>query len=477
MNAEDRNSQEGCAVRYYLAIDIGASSGRHILAHLEDGKMVLEEVHRFPNGMTEKDGELVWDVDELSAQIRLGMKKCGELGKIPVSVGVDTWGVDFVLLDREGKRIGNAVAYRDSRTRGMDQEVYRIIPEDELYARTGIQKAIFNTIYQLMALKTKKPEQLEKAQILLTMPDYFHYMLSGAAVTEYTEATTGQLISPETKDWDRELIERLGYPGHIFRKIVVPGTEIGSLTESVKAEVGFDCKVVVPASHDTGSAVIAVPTDRDNALYISSGTWSLMGTERMEADCSTESRANNLTNEGGYDYRFRYLKNIMGLWMIQSVKKEIGWNLGFGEICDMASKCDIPSIVDCNDDRFLAPANMTEEVRKACEESGQQVPEGIAEVASVIYNSLAKCYAKTIAELESMTGEKYDRIHIVGGGSNAEYLNRLTAKATGVPVYAGPTEATAIGNVAAQMITAGELKGLKEARACVFRSFPIQIFE
>ena len=302
-------------------------------------------------------------------------------------------------------------------------------------------------------------------------------MLSGAAVTEYTEATTGQLISPETKDWDRELIERLGYPGHIFRKIVVPGTEIGSLTESVKAEVGFDCKVVVPASHDTGSAVIAVPTDRDNALYISSGTWSLMGTERMEADCSTESRANNLTNEGGYDYRFRYLKNIMGLWMIQSVKKEIGGNLGFGEICDMASKCDIPSIVDCNDDRFLAPANMTEEVRKACEESGQQVPEGIAEVASVIYNSLAKCYAKTIAELESMTGEKYDRIHIVGGGSNAEYLNRLTAKATGVPVYAGPTEATAIGNVAAQMITAGELKGLKEARACVFRSFPIQIFE
>ena len=477
MNAEDRNSQEGCAVRYYLAIDIGASSGRHILAHLEDGKMVLEEVHRFPNGMTEKDGELVWDVDELSAQIRLGMKKCGELGKIPVSVGVDTWGVDFVLLDREGKRIGNAVAYRDSRTRGMDQEVYRIIPEDELYARTGIQKAIFNTIYQLMALKTKKPEQLEKAQILLTMPDYFHYMFSGAAVTGYTEATTGQLISPETKDWDRELIERLGYPGHIFRKIVVPGTEIGSLTESVKAEVGFDCKVVVPASHDTGSAVIAVPTDRDNALYISSGTWSLMGTERMEADCSTESRANNLTNEGGYDYRFRYLKNIMGLWMIQSVKKEIGGNLGFGEICDMASKCDIPSIVDCNDDRFLAPANMTEEVRKACEESGQQVPEGIAEVASVIYNSLAKCYAKTIAELESMTGEKYDRIHIVGGGSNAEYLNRLTAKATGVPVYAGPTEATAIGNVAAQMITAGELKGLKEARACVFRSFPIQIFE
>ncbi len=477
MNAEDKNCLEGGAVRYYLAIDIGASSGRHILAHLEDGNMVLEEVHRFPNGMTEKDGELVWDVDELSAQIVLGMKKCAEIGKIPVSVGVDTWGVDIVLLDKEGKRLGNAVAYRDSRTRGMDEEVYKIIPEDELYARTGIQKAIFNTIYQLMALKTKKPELLERAEILLTMPDYFHYMLSGVAVTEYTEATTGQLVSPLTKDWDRELIDRLGYPGHIFQKIVAPGTRIGSLTESVKAEVGFDCDVVVPASHDTGSAVIAVPTDRDNALYISSGTWSLMGTERMKADCSPESKANNLTNEGGYDYRFRYLKNIMGLWMIQSVKKEIGGELGFGEICDMASRCEISSIVDCNDDRFLAPANMTEEVQKACRESGQQVPEGIAEVASVIYNSLAKCYARTIAELESMTGEKYDRIHIVGGGSNAEYLNRLTARATGVPVYAGPTEATAIGNVAAQMIAAGELEGLKAARACVFRSFPIQIYE
>lgn len=458
---------------YYLAIDIGASSGRHILAHLEEGKMVLEEVHRFPNGMAEKDGELVWDVDELFAQIKLGMKKCARLGKIPVSVGVDTWGVDFVLLDGEGRRIGNAVAYRDGRTRGMDQEVYKLIPEEELYARTGIQKAIFNTIYQLMALKTKRPEQLERAETLLMMPDYFHYMLSGVAATEYTEATTGQLVSPDTKDWDRDLIGRLGYPERIFQRMVVPGTALGELTTEVQAEVGFNCKVVVPATHDTGSAVIAVPTDSDDALYISSGTWSLMGTELPEANCSPESKRSNLTNEGGYDYRFRYLKNIMGLWMIQSVKREIGGELGFGEICEQASKCHIRSIVDCNDDRFLAPANMTEEVQAACRESGQQVPEGIAEVASVIYNSLAECYARTVEELEEITKKRYDRIHIVGGGSNAEYLNQLTAKATGIPVYAGPTEATAIGNVAAQMMAAGELAGLKAARACVFASFPI----
>lgn len=462
---------------YYLAVDIGASSGRHILAHLEDGKMVLEEIHRFPNGMVQKDGENVWDVDELFAQIKLGMKKCAEAGKIPVSIGIDTWGVDFVLLDAEGKRIGNAVAYRDGRTKGMDQEVYKKIPEDELYARTGIQKAIFNTIYQLMALKVKKPEQLEKAETMLMMPDYFNYLLSGVAATEYTNATTGQLVSPVTKDWDMELIEKLGYPKKIFQKLVTPGTVLGELTEEIQKEVGFNCKVVAPATHDTGSAVIAVPTESDNTLYISSGTWSLMGTELMEANCSRESKLHNLTNEGGYNYRFRFLKNIMGLWMIQSVKKEIGGNLGFGEICEQASRCTIPSIVDANDDRFLAPANMTEEVQAACRESGQQVPEGIAEVASVIYNSLAQCYAKTIKEIEEITGQKYDRIHIVGGGANAEYLNILTAKATGVPVYAGPTEATAIGNLAAQMMSAGELKDLKDARACVYKSFEIKQYQ
>ena len=291
---------------YYLAIDIGASSGRHILAHLEDGKMVLEEVHRFPNGMVENGDENVWDVDELFNQIKTGMKKCAELGKIPVSVGVDTWGVDFVLLDGNGQRIGNAVAYRDGRTKEMDEEVYKIIPEDDLYARTGIQKAIFNTIYQLMALKKKKPDELARAKTLLLMPDYFHYLLSGRAVTEYTNATTTQLVSPDTKDWDYELIHKLGYPEEIFQKIVLPGTELGELTPQVQAEVGFNCKVIAPATHDTGSAVIAVPTDSDNTLYISSGTWSLMGTELMKANCSPESKANNLTNEGGYDYRFRY---------------------------------------------------------------------------------------------------------------------------------------------------------------------------
>lgn len=465
--------------KYYLAIDIGASSGRHILGHLENGKMILEEIHRFPNENAEKDGELTWDIDGLFQEILAGMKKCKEAGKIPVSVGIDTWAVDIILLDEDDKRIGNAVGYRDGGTRGMDKKVFEFIPEKELYARTGIQKQIFNTIYQLMAWKNNKTEQYAKAKTMLMVPDYLHFLLSGVKATEYTNATTTQLVSPITKTWDYELIETLGYYPYLFQKVVTPGTCLGHLTEKVQRNVGFDCKVVVPATHDTGSAVMAVPVKREqnDILYISSGTWSLMGTELSEANCKPESKAHNFTNEGGYDFRFRYLKNIMGLWMIQSVKKEIAQEYSFSQICEMASKTDIPSIVDANDDRFLAPKNMTEEVKKACADSGQPVPKDLAETAAVIYNSLAQCYGKTLKEIEVLTGKQFDGIHIVGGGSNAEYLNKLTAKVTGRRVYAGPAEATAIGNISAQMITEGELQDLSDARNCIYESFAIKNYQ
>ncbi len=463
--------------QYYLAIDIGASSGRHMLAHLEDGKMILQEIHRFPNGMTEKAGKKVWDVDRLFAEIKTGMKKCAELGKIPVSVGIDTWAVDFVLLGENGERITDAVAYRDSRTEGMDEKVYSYIPETELYARTGIQKQKFNTIYQLMAMREQEQELLAQAKTYLMIPDYFHYLLTGVKAVEYTNASSTQLVSPETKQWDKELIGLLGYPTEIFPEIAVPGTCLGGLKPEIQEEIGYDCKVVIPGTHDTASAVLAVPAEaNEDTLYISSGTWSLMGTELMSADCSPEAQKQNFTNEGGYNYRFRFLKNIMGLWMIQSVKKEIGADLSFGEICEMASRERIDSRVDCNDDRFLAPANMTAEVQEACRESGQQVPEGIAQVASVIYNSLAECYGEACREVEGLTGKNYEKIRIVGGGANAAYLNELTAKASGKTVYAGPTEGTAIGNLAAQMISLGALENLEDARACIGRSFPIQIY-
>lgn len=462
--------------RYYLAIDIGASSGRHMLASMKDGKMQLEEVYRFPNGMDDKNGTLCWDVDRLFTEIKNGLKKCKEIGKIPVSMGIDTWGVDYVLLDKDDKILGDTVGYRDSRTEGMDEKVYEVIPQDELYARTGIQKQIFNTVYQLMAVKESHPEYLERAESILMIPDYFHFLLTGVKKNEYTNATTGQLISPKTNDWDYELIDKLGYNSKMFRPVSMPGTVVGEFTEEVQKEVGFNCTVVLPATHDTGSAVLAVPTNDDDAVYISSGTWSLMGIERKEADCSMESMKANFTNEGGYDHRFRYLKNIMGLWMIQSVKKEFTENLSFAQICEMASEETIPSIVDCNDDCFLAPKSMIEAVQDFCRRTDQQVPESVGEIASVIYNSLAKCYGDTVEEIEEITGKKYSAIYVVGGGSNAGYLNELTAKYTGKKVSAGPSEATAIGNVIVQLLRDGVFKDLPEARTCVRESFDVVMY-
>lgn len=462
--------------RYYLAVDIGASSGRHMLASVADGKIQLEEVYRFPNGMKDKNGTLCWDVEELFTEIKNGLKKCKELGKIPATMGIDTWAVDYVLLDGEDKILGDTVGYRDSRTNGMDNLVYEKIPLDRLYARTGIQKLMINTIYQLMAVKEKHPGQLEKAESLLMIPDYFHYLLTGVKKMEYTNATTTQLVSPETNDWDYELIDLLGYHKELFLPVSMPGTVVGNFTKEIQEEVGFDCTVVLPATHDTGSAVLAVPTNDENAIYISSGTWSLMGIERKEADCSMESMKANFTNEGGYDHRFRFLKNIMGLWMIQSVKKEFTEDLSFAEICARASHEAIPSIVDCNDDCFLAPKSMVKAVQDFCKDTNQQVPETVGEIAAVIYNSLAKCYGDTVQEIEEITGDTYDTIYVVGGGSNAGYLNELTAKYTGKKVSAGPGEATAIGNIAVQMLYGGVFKNLSEARTCIGKSFDVKMY-
>lgn len=462
---------------YFLAIDIGASSGRHILGSMENGKIVLEEVYRFWNGMDEDGDTLYWDVDRLFREILNGMKKCKEIGKIPVSVGVDTWGVDFVLLDEKDEMIGRAVGYRDHRTEGMDEKVYEIIPETELYARTGIQKAIYNTIYQLMAVKQGRPEDLEKASSLLMIPDYFHFKLSGQKVQEYSEATTSQLLDPASKNWDYELIEKLGLPSKIFQEIKMPGSAIGSLTKEVQEAVGYDCQVVLPPTHDTASAVMAVPSNEEDTCYISSGTWSLMGVERKDPDCSEQSRLANFTNEGGYGGKITYLSNIMGLWMIQSVRNQMAPDLSYGVLCQQASEEGITSVVDCQDESFLSPKDMAQAVRAYCEKTGQEIPQTLPQLACVIYNSLAKCYAQRLEEICKITGVTYDRIHIIGGGSNAAYLNELTAKYTGVPVYAGPGEATAIGNILAQMLEAGVFADLKEARTCVAESFEVKKVE
>ena len=463
---------------YYLAVDIGASSGRHMLGTIEDGKLTLEEIYRFENGMTNKDGKLLWDTGRLFREIVNGMKRCKERNKIPVSMSVDTWAVDYVLLDEKDQILGDSYGYRDGRTNGMDEKVYQLIPEKKLYERTGIQKQIFNTIYQLMSVKTNSPELLEKATTFLMLPDYFQFLLTGKKVSEYTNGTSTQLVNPITGQWDDEILEKLGYPKEMFLPLQMPGTEVGELTEQIQEEVGFNCKVVLCASHDTASAVMAMPSKEKDAIYISSGTWSLMGIEKEQAQCDEESRKANFTNEGGYDHRFRYLKNIMGLWMIQSVRHELQDAYSFAQLCEMAEECnDFPSRVDVNDDCFLAPENMTRAIQEYCRKTEQPVPETIGEIAAVIYQSLAKCYGETIRKMESSQQKTYDSIHVIGGGANAEYLNKLTATATGKTVYAGPGEATAVGNLMAQMIKNGELSDLTAARTCVYESFDIKTYQ
>jgi rhamnulokinase len=410
--------------------------------------------------MAEKGGQLCWDYDALFDHILLGMERCAAMGKAPVSAGIDTWGVDFVLLDRDGRVLGNTAAYRDGRTDGMAQEVFGRMPEEELYRRTGIQTQPFNTIFQLMAVSG----QLDKAETMLLAPNYLSRLLSGVKKAEYTIATTTGLVNAVNGDWDEEILRACGFPRSIFPEIVPPGTVLGGLLPGIRERVGFDCKVVLPCCHDTGSAVMAVPSPGKETLYISSGTWSLLGVERQSPDCSPGSMKGGFTNEGGYGGRYRFLKNIMGLWMIQSVRKEFSREYSYGELAALAEEASIDSLIDCNDNRFLAPGSMAREIQAACSESGQKVPSSPGELAAVIYHSLADCYGRSVKALEELTGVTYPAIYIVGGGSADTLLNNLTERYTAKPVRAGPAEATAIGNLMAQMISGGAFAGLEEAR-------------
>ena len=475
-------------MKYYLAIDIGASSGRHIISYIDNGKIKYEEIYRFYNEFDEKDGHLVWDIERLFEEIINGFVVCKELDKVPYSIGIDTWGVDYVLLDENDKVIGSTYAYRDKRTEGIDNEVYKIISKEDLYRRTGIQYVIFNTIYQLMATKKYEPETLDKAESLLMIPDYLNFLLTGVKKQEYTNATTTQLVNCDSNTWDMDLIEKLGLPKRLFMELSMPRTVVGNLSKDIQTKVGFDAKVILPATHDTGSAVMSVPSIGDDTLYISSGTWSLFGCELNKPNRADGAYNSNFTNEGGFDYRFRFLKNIMGLWMIQSVKKEFeaGYdymgktsseNYTFTNICKMAEKADIDSIVDANSNVFLAPKSMIKAVQEECRRTNQKIPITPWEIARVIYISLAVCYKNAAEELEDITGKHYNAINVVGGGAKAEYLNRLTANATGMTVYAGPTEATALGNIGTQMIEDNVFDDLLDFRKCVYDSFDISVYE
>lgn len=459
-----------------LAVDIGASSGRLIASHLEDGLLNLKEIHRFENKMVQKDGQFCWELDRLFVEIKKGIHKCSEMGLSPESIGIDTWAVDFVLLDEFNKPLTDFVAYRDPRTDGMMDEVFKTFMKERLYLETGIQFQKFNTIYQLYSIKQNNPEILEKAKSFLMVPDYFNYLLTGKKANEYTNATSTQLVNAFTKKWDHEILDQLGINKEMFQEIHTPKTVLGTLTEELIEEFGFDMKVILPATHDTGSAVISVP-ELEETIYISSGTWSLIGVENYFPICITKALDYNFTNEGGIDYRYRFLKNIMGLWMIQEVKRNYKDQFSFAELVVLASQAqEFKSIVNVDDPRFLKPENMIQEIQSYCQETKQPIPANPGEVAKCVFDSLVCSYQQAISQIEEIFERTFKQINVIGGGCQNEMLNQLIADATKKEVYAGPVEATAIGNIVSQLMAVGEIEDIKDARTIIKNSFEVKKF-
>lgn len=457
-------------MKTYLSVDIGASGGRHILGFTENGKLRLRELYRFPNGAEMKDGRLCWPLAALKEHLLRGIAAAKEYA--PESVSIDTWGVDYVLLDKKDDLLDDAVAYRDGRTKGMEKR----IDFQALFTRAGIAAQPFNTVYQLMA--TPK-SILNAARTFLMMPDYLHFLLSGVKANEYTDASTTSLLNAAARSWDDEILSLAGIPRAMFSApLLMPGTRLGRFTKAVRAAVGFDSAIVLPASHDTGSAYMAVPARDDRAVYLSSGTWSLLGVESAVPYLGEKSREAGFTNEGGYGGTYRFLKNIMGLWIIQCVQKEQGAARTFGEIAEMAqAAASFPGRFDANAARFLAPKSMCGEILNAMKEAGQPLPTTDAELYAAVFRSLAACYAASIRELSAVTGKTYTSLNIVGGGSQNDTLNQWTADAAGIPVFAGPTEGTALGSILSQMIASGEVPDLTAARRMINDSFEIKAYQ
>ena len=433
-------------MKYYLAIDIGASSGRHIVGYMKDGELVTDELYRFPNGMDTVDGHLVWDTDRLLREVKAGIAECFKKYPVIESLSIDTWGVDYVLL-RGAEEIAPTYAYRDSRVDGPIDEVHRIIPFAQLYERTGIQFNKFNSIYQLYA--DKLAGRLEGVTDFLMIPEYLMYKLTGNKVKEFTNATTAGLINADTLAFDTYIWDKLGFPEAMRSEVHQPGTLVGRLTDEVASEVGGNLDVVLCATHDTGSAVEAIEMQTD-APYISSGTWSLLGVKTERALTDDKSRESGYSNEGGVGYN-RYQKNITGMWIIQSLRKELCPDISYGDIADMAAKSNYAEIFDVNDDAFMAPDSMKDAIRDYLVAHGKPAPESAADYFNASYVSLAHGYKEAIADLENNTGRTYSELYIVGGGAKNVYLNALTEKHTGKKVIALPIEATAIGNMMIQI--------------------------
>ena len=473
------------ADKVYLAIDLGAESGR-IIAGLWDGRRLrLEEVHRFPNGGVYLGESLRWDVLRLWSEIQHGLTLSGKrFGRKIVSVGADTWGVDFVLLTKNDEIIGQPYHYRDARTNGMMERAFKQVPRATIFAQTGLQFMQFNTLYQLLAMKAQNPGLLAQADCLLLMPDFLHWCLCGARAVEFTNGSTTQCLHPLKRDWAAGMLKKFGLPTGIFPKIIQPGTKLGLLRKSLANRTGLTgVNVVAPPTHDTASAIAGVPaanTGRANWAYLSSGTWSLMGVEVPKAVLTPRALELNMTNEGGIDGTYRLLKNIMGLWLVQQCKRSFdaaNRKYDYPQLATLAAKAKpLRSIVNVNDPRFLNPPDMPKAIQGFCRETKQLVPKTDGELVRCCYESLALKYLEVLGSLEELTGEKIKIIHIVGGGSQSRLLNQFTADACQRSVLAGPVEATALGNLLTQIRADGELGSLAEMRLVVRHSTKLTNF-
>jgi rhamnulokinase len=474
------------AERVYLAVDLGAESGRVIAGLLDGGAVRLEELHRFLNGPVNVAGTRRWDVLRLWSDIQDGLAKAArQYGNRIVSVGVDTWGVDYVLLSRKDEILGQPYNYRDARTQGVMAHAFTKVPRAEIFASTGVQFMEINTLYQLLSMQLHDPDLLASAHRFLMMPDFFHWLLCGSKVVEFTNATTTQCFHPTKRDWAVDMLRRFGIPTQMLSEVVPPGMKLGRLREDVVARTGLPrIDVVAPATHDTGAAVAAVPTEltgRANWAYISSGTWSLIGVEVQDAVLSDKALALNVTNEGGIDGTYRLLKNVMGLWLVQECRRSFerkGNPLDYDQITRLATEAEpFRSLVDPNDDSFLNPADMAAALQDYCRRTDQPVPETEGQLIRCALESLALKYRQVLEGIESVTGERTEVIHVVGGGSKNDLLNQMTADACGRPVVAGPTEATALGNVLIQARSSGDVGTLADIRSVVRASSELRTFE
>ena len=464
-----------------LSFDFGASSGRAMLATLNNGKIEMEEIHRFSNDTVIVRGTMYWDVLRLFFEIKAGITAAVNRGGFD-AIGIDTWGVDFGLIDKKGNLLSNPVHYRDLRTEGMLEEVFKIIPKDELYSLTGTQCLRINTLYQLMYLKLNEPELLERTDKILLMPDLFAYMLTGEIKDEASIVSTTNLSDPNTQDWNFELIRRLGLPERIFAPVVKPGSVFGMLSDEICEELGCEkVPVIAVASHDTASAVAATPSLSDDFVYISCGTWSLFGIESRKPILTEAAAAANFTNEGGFDNTTRFLKNIMGLWLIQESRRQWrreGVEVGFDTLEREALESEpFRCFIDVDDPMFETAGNLPKRVCKFCEQTGQYVPQTRGEIMRCIYQSLAMKYKYTFNALGELSGREYRRINILGGGIKDKLLCRMTADACNVQVLAGPTEATVMGNVAVQLMSDGSVENIGQARKIVAESSELKTFE